>query len=67
MAYPVDTVVETAIAAIELNFTQDLTKPGQREAIAKWREVLAYIETGSTTGYDALAQRNWDADKLFGL
>ncbi len=67
MAYPVDTVVETAIAAIELAFTQDLTIPGQREAIEQWRAVLAFIELdhGNTSGYDALTQRDWSGDDLF--
>ena len=67
MAYPVDTVMETAIAAIELAFTQDFTIVGQREAIEQWREVLRFIELdhGTTAGYGALTQRDWDADDLF--
>jgi hypothetical protein len=67
MAYPVDTVLETGIAAVELALTQDMTIPGLRETIGKWREVLAFIELdhGSTAGYDALAQRDWSADDLY--
>jgi len=64
MAYPADTVLETAIAAVELLLEQDNTTIGNREAIIAWRGLVKYFEKGSTTGYDALTQNSdavWDA------
>lgn len=60
MAFPVDTVVETAIATMEQLFEEPSTAIGRREACEKWREVVKFVETLGVTGYDALTQ-NTDA------
>ena len=58
MAYPVDTVLETAIATVEQLLEEDNTTIGNREAIIAWRSLVKYFETGSTSGYDALTQNS---------
>jgi hypothetical protein len=68
MAFPIDTVVETAIASMEQLFEEPSTAVGRREAVGKWREIVKFVETLSVTGYDALAQNTdaqWDALDLF--
>ena len=66
MALPLDTAVETAIATVEQAIVDDLTNIGAREAIGKWREVLQYIESLGGAGYDALTQRDYSTDDLYG-
>lgn len=69
MAYPADTVLETAIATVETLLSEDLTFVGNREAITAWRKLLAGFETRGVSGYDALTQKsaaNWIAQKNFG-
>lgn len=66
MAYPLDTAVETAISTIESVLVEDLQFEGSRADIDLWRKLLRRIEARGATGYDALTQRDWSSDKLFG-
>lgn len=66
MAYPADTAVETAISTIESVLVEDLQFEGSRADIDLWRKLLRRIEARGATGYDALTQRDWSTDKLFG-
>jgi hypothetical protein len=65
MAYPADTLIETAITNIELALVENTTVVGSREAVGKWRELLKFIESlvsDGATGYDSLATKMTDAD-----
>ena len=69
MAYPADTVVETAIGTIESVLGEDLTFVGNREDVTLWRKLLARIETRPVSGYDALTQTSdgaYIAEESFG-
>ena len=66
MAYPADTAVETAIGTIENVLIEDLKFPGSRDDVELWRKLLRRIEKRAATGYDALTQRDWSTDKLYG-
>lgn len=66
MAYPADTAVETAIGTIESVLVEDLQFEGARSDVELWRKLLRRIEIRGATGYDALTQRDWSSDKLYG-
>jgi hypothetical protein len=70
MAYPVDTTVETAISTIESVLVENLQFENSRDDISAWRFLLRRVEArvdDGATGYDALTQRDWSADKLTGV
>ena len=72
MAYPADTLIETAITNIELVLVENPQFQGNRELGGVWRKLLRGIEARSAdgaTGYDALTQKSnalWIAQKEFG-
>ena len=72
MAYPADTLIETAILNIELVLVENPAFVGNRELVGVWRELLRGIEArvnDGATGYDALTQKSnalWIAQKEFG-
>lgn len=67
MAYPLDTAVETAIGTIESVLVEDFQFEGSRADVELWRKLLRRIEARGATGYDALTQRDWSTDKLYGV
>ena len=73
MAYPADTLIETAIVNIELALVENPLYQGNRELIGTWRELLRGLEARSAdgaTGYDALTQKSdalWIAEQNYGV